>query len=317
MFYERRREFRSMTNPEQSGQPFDRSLLRIRRDRAAAGFDRVDFLLETAVIQLADRLADTTRSFDRALVLGAHTGIAAPILAASGKVATIVSSDASPAMTARSSGLRVVADEEALPFADAAFDLIVSPLVLHWVNDLPGSLIQCRRCLKPDGLFLAAMLGGDTLAELREASLIAESEVTGGAAPRVAPFAPVRELGGLLQRAGLALPVADSDRLTVRYPDPFALMSEIRAMGGANVPAPGPGRPMRRDVLRRVAEIYADRFADPDGRIRATFEIVYLTGWAPHESQQKPLAPGSAKTRLADALGAVERTAGDKAGRPR
>ena len=299
------------------GRPFDRHLLRMRRDRAAAGFDRVSFLLRSAAEQLVDRLADTTRRFDHALVLGAHTGLVTPLLAASGKVGAIVSSDASPRMTARGSGMRLVADEEALPFADAAFDLIVSPLVLHWVNDLPGTLVQCRRCLRPDGLFLAALLGGDTLAELREATLVAESEVTGGAAPRVAPFAAVRDLGGLLQRAGLALSVADSDRLAVRYRDPFALMNEIRAMGGANAPATGPGRPMRRDVLRRTAEVYAERFADPDGRIRATFEIVYLTGWAPHESQPKPLAPGSARTRLADALGTVERTAGDKAGPPR
>jgi NADH dehydrogenase [ubiquinone] 1 alpha subcomplex assembly factor 5 len=296
------------------GRPFDRRLLRMRRDRAAAGFDRVSFLLQTAAEQLVDRLADTTRRFDRALVLGAHSGLVTPLLAATGKVGAIISSDASLRMTARGSGMRLVADEEALPFADAAFDLIVSPLVLHWVNDLPGALVQCRRCLRPDGLFLAALLGGDTLAELREATLVAESEVTGGAAPRVAPFAAVRELGGLLQRAGLALSVADSDRLAVRYRDPFALMSEIRAMGGANAPATGPGRPMRRDVLQRTAEVYADRFADPDGRIRATFEIVYLTGWAPHESRPRPLAPGSARTRLADALGTIERTAGDKAG---
>jgi NADH dehydrogenase [ubiquinone] 1 alpha subcomplex assembly factor 5 len=262
-------------------------------------------------------LADTTRHFDRALVLGAHSGLVAPMLANSGKVGAVVSSDASPAMTARGRGMRVVGDEEALPFADAAFDLIVSPLVLHWVNDLPGALVQGRRCLRPDGLFLAALLGGDTLQELREATLVAESEVTGGAAPRVAPFAAVRELGGLLQRAGLALSVADSDRLTVRYRDPFALMNEIRAMGGANAPASGPVRPMRRDVLRRTAEVYAERFCDPDGRIRATFEIVYLTGWAPHESQPRPLAPGSARTRLADALGTVERTTGDKADPPR
>jgi SAM-dependent methyltransferase len=305
---------RNPTADPDPGRPFDRRLLRLRRDRAAPGFDRVSFLLQTAAEQLVDRLADTTRRFDHALVLGAHTGLVTPLLAASGKVGAIVSSDTSLRMTALGSGMRLVADEEALPFADAAFDLIVSPLVLHWVNDLPGALVQCRRCLRPDGLFLAALLGGDTLAELREATLVAESEVTGGAAPRVAPFAAVRELGGLLQRAGLALSVADSDRLRVRYRDPFALMNEIRAMGGANALATGPGRLTRRDVLRRTAEVYADRFADPDGRIRATFEIVYLTGWAPHESQPKPLAPGSARARLADALGTVERTAGDKAG---
>lgn len=304
-------------DPQAPGHPFDRRLLRLRRDRAAADLHRVVFLLEAAAGQLVDRLADTTRRFERALILGAHTGLVAPLLEASGKVGTIVSSDTSTSMAARATGMRVIADEEALPFADEAFDLIVSPLVLHWVNDLPGTLVQCRRCLRPDGLFLAAVLGGDTLVELRQAFLVAESEVTGGAAPRVAPFAAVSDLGGLLQRAGLALSVADSDRLTARYPDPFVLMREIRAMGAANVPAGGHVRPLRRDVLRRLAQVYGERFSDPDGRIRATFEIVYLTGWAPHESQPKPLAPGSARTRLADALGTVERTAGDKAARPR
>lgn len=304
----------SPTDRPSPGGPFDRRLLRKRRERAAAGFDQVDFLLRTAADQLADRLDDTTRRFDRALVLGAHGGLVGPVLTRSGKVDTVVSSDASPAMIARAHGLRVVADEEALPFAEAAFDLIVSPLVLQWVNDLPGALVQCRRCLRPDGLFLSAMLGGETLQELREAMLVAELELVGGAAARVAPFAAVRELGGLLQRAGLALAVADSDRLTVRYSNPFALMAEIRAMGGANAPGDGPATPLRRDVLRRVAEVYADRFSDPDGKVRATFEIVYLTGWAPHQSQPKPLRPGSARTRLADALGTVERPAGDKAG---
>ena len=189
---------------------------------------------------------------------------------------------------------RVVADEEALPFADGSLDLIVSALALQFVNDLPGTLIQVRRALKPDGLLLAALLGGDTLTELREAFAAAESEVEGGLSPRVAPFADVRELGGLLQRAGFALPVVDSDRLTVRYDSVVALMHDLRRMGATNVLSERRRTPLRRATLRRLAEIYAERFADADGRLRATFEIVWLSGWAPHESQQKPLKPGSA-----------------------
>src|SRR6185312_2614985 len=207
------------------------------------------------------------------------------------------------------------ADEEALPFADASLDLVVSGLALQFVNDLPGTLIQVRRALKPDGLFLAALAGGDSLAELRQSFAEAESEMDGGASPRVAPFADVRELGALLQRAGFALPVIDSERLTVRYASAFALMHDLRRMGATNVLVERRRVPLRRATLSRMADIYAGRFADADGRLRATFEIVWLSGWAPHESQQKPLKPGSAAQRLADALGTTERPAGDKTGR--
>jgi SAM-dependent methyltransferase len=191
---------------------------------------------------------------------------------------------------------------------------VVSALALQFVNDLPGTLIQIRRALRPDGLFLAAMIGGDSLAELREAFAQAEAEVEGGVSPRVAPFADLRDLGALLQRAGFALPVTDVDRLTVRYASPLALMHDLRRMGAGNALSERRRTPLRRATLRRVLEIYAERFADPDGRIRATFEIVWLSGWAPHESQQQPLKPGSAKTRLADALRAQEISAGEKAG---
>ena len=201
------------------------------------------------------------------------------------------------------------------PFAEASLDLVVSALALQWVNDLPGTLVQIRRALKPDGLLMAAMLGGDTLIELREAFASAESEIEGGLSPRVAPFADLRELGALMQRAGFALPVVDSDRLTVRYESAFALMRDLRAMGATNVLAERRRAPLRRATLMRMAEIYAERFADADGRVRATFEIVWLSGWSPHESQQKPLKPGSASQRLADALGAKEVPAGEKAGR--
>jgi SAM-dependent methyltransferase len=210
--------------------------------------------------------------------------------------------------------LAVAADEEALPFRDASLDLVVSALALQFVNDLPGTLIQIRRALRPDGLFLAAMIGGDSLAELREAFAQAEAEVEGGVSPRVAPFADLRELGALLQRAGFALPVTDVDRLTVRYASPLALMHDLRRMGASNALSERRRKLLRRATLHRVFEIYAERFADPDGRIRATFEIVWLSGWAPHESQQQPLKPGSAKTRLADALRTQEVSAGEKAG---
>jgi SAM-dependent methyltransferase len=208
--------------------------------------------------------------------------------------------------------LRVGADEETLPFADGSLDLVTSALTLQFVNDLPGTLIQVRRALKPDGLLLAALVGGESLAELREAIAAAESEIEGGISPRVAPFADVRELGALLQRAGFALPVIDNERLVVRYDSVFALMRDLRRMGATNVLHERRRKPLRRATLRRMTEIYAERFSDADGRLRASFEIVWLSGWAPHESQQKPLKPGSATQRLADALGTSEISTGEK-----
>jgi SAM-dependent methyltransferase len=203
----------------------------------------------------------------------------------------------------------VVADEEALPFRAAVFDLVVSALSLQFVNDLPGALVQVRRVLKPDGLFVAALAGGATLTELRQSFAAAESEIEGGISPRVAPFADVRDLGALLQRAGFALPVTDVDRITARYDSAFALMHDLRRMGASNALID-----RRRVPLRRAMLIYAERFADADGRLRATFDIVWLAGWAPHPSQQQPLRPGSAQTRLADALGTREISTGEKAG---
>ena len=182
------------------------------------------------------------------------------------------------------------------------------------MNDLPGALIQIRRVLKPDGLFLGCLLGGATLTELRRSFAAAEAEIEGGVSPRVAPFADMRDLGGLLQRAGFALPVADVETVTVRHADAFGLMRDLRAMGLTNPLAERRRRPLRRATLRRAVELYAERFADPDGRVRATFDVVWLSGWAPHESQQRPLRPGSAKTRLADALGVPEHSLGEKAG---
>ena len=193
---------------------------------------------------------------------------------------------------------------------------MVSALALQFVNDLPGTLVQIRRALKPDGLFLAALIGGDSLAELREAFAAAEAEVEGGVSPRVAPFADLRDLGALLQRAGFALPVTDVDRLTVRYDTPFALMHDLRRMGATNALIERRRTPLRRATLARMVEIYADRFADPDGRLRATFEIVWLSGWAPHASQQQPLrARTRPKTRLADALQRASSALGRREGR--
>ena len=195
--------------------------------------------------------------------------------------------------------------------APESADLITSNLVLHAVNDLPGVLLQARRALKPDGLFLAALFGGETLTELRQSLAAAEIEIKGGVSPRVAPFADVRDLGGLLQRAGFALPVADVERTVVRYGEFSQLVRDLRAMGETNALVERSRRPMRRDMLAAAVAHYARHFADPDGKLRATFDIVYLTGWAPHESQQQPLKPGSAKSRLADALGTKELSSGE------
>jgi SAM-dependent methyltransferase len=230
-------------------------------------------------------------------------------------VGTIVAVDSIPEGIAQHTGPRVVADEEALPFRDASLDLVVSALALQFVNDLPGTLVQIRRALRPDGLFLAALLGGETLPELRQAMSDAEIECEGGVSPRVAPFADLRDLGALLQRAGFALPVTDIDRVTVRYESVFALMHDLRRMGATNALVERRRTPLRRATLARMSEIYAQRFADADGRVRATFEVAWLSGWAPHQSQQQPLRPGTAKARLADALGTSEISAGEKAER--
>jgi SAM-dependent methyltransferase len=204
-------------------------------------------------------------------------------------------------------------EHERLPLEHEHFGLVVSILSLHAVNDLPGALIQIRRALKPDGLFVAALFAGDTLKELRESFAAGEEGVSGGVSPRVSPFADVRDLGGLLQRAGFNLPVADTERTTVRYRRFETLVSDLRAAGETNALAQRPRKTLRRDVLAASLAHYKSFHAEEDGRLRATFDIVYLTGWTPHESQQKPLRPGSAKTRLADALGTVERKAGDAA----
>ena len=287
---------------------FDRALHRRRLDRAARG-GYAGFLKRRAAEDAADRLSDILRDFPLAVDLGARDGAFVRALAgtpAAGRVGRVVETDLSAGMLTGRGGLRVVADEERLPFAAACLDLVVSLLSLHWTNDLPGALLQVRRALKPDGLFIGAFLGGATLTELRQSLLAAEAEVAGGAGPRVSPFADGVDAAGLLQRAGFALPVADVDRVTVRYAHPLRLLADLRAMGETNVLRDRPSRPLTRAVLGRTFEVYRDRFAEPDGRVPATFEIVTATGWAPSPTQQQPLKPGSAQARLADAVGGVE-----------
>jgi SAM-dependent methyltransferase len=299
---------------------FDRALIRRRRRRAVA-LGPATFLLDRVAGDLAERLAAVLRRFDLAVDLGTPGDALRVRLARLGSVGTIVTAaaalnyGATRAEKAEEEREKfVVVDEEALPFRDGSLDLVVSALALQFVNDLPGVLVQIRRALKPDGLFLAALIGGETLTELRQCFAAAESDVEGGASPRVAPFADLRELGALLQRAGFALPVTDSDRLAVRYDSAFGLMHDLRRMGATNALNARRRTPLRRATLMRMAELYARRYADEDGRLRATFEIVWLSGWAPHSSQQQPLKPGSAKARLADALGTREMSTGEKAG---
>jgi SAM-dependent methyltransferase len=284
---------------------FGRTLRRRRLDRSAADWPAADFLHRRAAEDVADRLSAIMRRFPLAVELGAAPGLM-PGLAQPEQVGLWLQAGLSATRLRGVSEPRVVADEEQLPFREASLDLVVSLLSLHWTNDLVGALVQIRRALKPDGLFIGALLGGATLTELRQSLLIAESEIGSGAGTRVSPFADGFDGAALLQRAGFTLPVADVDRVTVRYDHPIKLMADLRAMGETSILADRPRTPLSRAVLARTAEVYAERFALPDGRIPATFEIVTLTGWATHESQQQPLKPGSAKMRLADALKVTE-----------
>jgi NADH dehydrogenase [ubiquinone] 1 alpha subcomplex assembly factor 5 len=292
---------------------FDRAHIRRNLERRAARAQDADFLVTYAAEELAGRLEAVRRAFTLAVDTSAYHGLAARIFGERVRGLRVISLSNSPQLAETCPAPRAVASEEALPVKEGAADLITSVLSLQLVNDLPGALIQIRRALKPDGLFLGALLGGDSLMELRQAFMLAEMDTSSGVSPRVFPTADVREMGGLLQRAGFALPVADSEKLTVTYADPFALMRELRAMGAANPLMARSRKPLRRDTLANAAAIYKERFGAPDGRVHATFEILYLCGWAPHESQQKPLKPGTAATRLAEALGAHEISAGDKA----
>jgi SAM-dependent methyltransferase len=285
-------------------QIFDQDLIRTRRNRIAAlgAAQEADFLLARVADDFVERLGIVRREFPLAVSIGAYHGLLAERLRQLPNIGEIIDVDSSVHCLGLSAGQKIVAEDDALPFAAQSLDLAVSGLSLQLVNDLPGVLVQINRALKPDGLFLAALLGGETLKELREAWILAEEELFGGASPRVAPFADVRELGRLLQRAGFALPVADSDVVRVTYESPVALMRDLKAMAASNMLIERRRTPVSRRLLFRAAEVYQERFGLPDGRIPATFEIITLTGWVPHESQQKPLAPGSAQVRLSDVL---------------
>jgi SAM-dependent methyltransferase len=266
---------------------FDRALLRARQARALRA-GPATFLLDRIAADMAERLQAVLREFKDVADLGTpgdqvHDALRARV----GHIARINLPDL---------------ESEPLPLQPQSLDLVVSALALQFVNDLPGVLAQIRRALRPDGLLLAAMIGGDTLTELRQCFAAAEAECEGGVSPRVAPFADLRDVGGLLQRAGLALPVTDVDRIVVRYDSAFSLMADLRRMGATNVLVERRRAPTRRATLLRMAQIYGERFADPDGRIRATFDVIWLSGWAPHDSQQQPLKPGSAKASLAEAV---------------
>jgi SAM-dependent methyltransferase len=286
-------------------QIFDRGLINRRLDRVwtrAHGQAQADFLLARAAEDLRDRLSLVKRRFTLAADFGSPGPHGAAALAAGGQADCVIRMAPTEASLGGGAFLPAVGDLERLPAADGRLDLAISLLALQTVNDLPGALVQMRRALKDDGYLIVAMIGGETLTELRQSLTIAESEILGGASPRVAPFVEVRALGGLAQRAGLALPVVDLDRAFVRYPDMFALLADLRAMGATSALSARSREPLRREVLARAAAVYAERFADADGRLRATFDLVWLAGWAPHESQPKPLEPGSATMRLADAL---------------
>jgi SAM-dependent methyltransferase len=282
---------------------FDRSLARRRLARAAASGKTDDFLLARAIEDFRERLATIKREFSEVLDAGTPAPRLVSWLADRFHPRLLVRLAPLIHMAGDEPLLRLIGDEENLPLAEASFELAVTALSLQNLNDLPGALLQLRRVLRPDGLFLGCLLGGTSLNELRTALAVAESEMCGGVSPRVAPFADVRDMGGLLQRAGFALPVADSEIVTVRYASMFGLMADLRAMGANNALTARLLKPMGKGYFIRAAQVYAQRFADPDGRVRATFELIFLSGWAPHESQQKPLRPGSAKMRLSDALG--------------
>lgn len=294
---------------------FDRRRVRAHRDRAARSVAEHGFLFDHVADGMVERLDDVLRTFPTAIDLGTFNGGLAGRLERRPGTDLVVRSDLSPrlAQMASRSGLAIVADEELLPFGEAKVDLVASALALHWTNDLPGALVQINRSLRPDGLFLGALLGGESLTELRIAVTEAEIELCGGASPRLSPLADVRDVGGLMQRAGFALPVVDRETVIVTYDNAFRLIADLRGMGETNASLNRNAAIPPRAFWPRVAEIYHRRFAEADGRIPATFQVLYLSGWAPAANQQQPLRPGSARSSLADALGAEERSAGEAA----
>ncbi len=282
--------------------PFDRRLLRLRRERAAPGLLAGSFLHQQLAERLVERLADIRRPFPRILELASACPQLTRALATRAGTELLVRLDVARPLLAPGPGAAVLADEELLPFGADRFDAVLGVMSLHKVNDLPGTLAQIRHCLKPDGLMLVAFPGGRSLAELREVLLQAELDCLGGAGPRVAPFVDLADAAALLQRAGFALPVADREQITVHYAEPLRLLYDLRAMAETGILA-GHSRPLRRDVLARALALYRERFATGDGRVRASFEIIFMTGWKPDASQPRPLAPGSGKIDLAAHLG--------------
>lgn len=281
---------------------FDRQAVRRHRDRAAGDFGSFSFLFREIAERLADRLSDIRREFPLALDLGSHNGVLADIIDGRGNIKAMVQCDISEKMLLGTSGLRVVGDEETQPFAPSSFDLVLSSGSFHWINDLPGALLQALMSLRPDGLFLVNFFGGETLKELRLSLLEAENEIKGGAGPRVSPFADVRDAGALLQRAGFGLPVADSESLTVFYNSPLKLLHDLRGMGEVNAVIGRQKAFTPRKMLFRACTLYNNRYGDEAGRIPATFEIITLTGWAPAPNQQNPAKRGSGQLALKDVL---------------
>lgn len=292
-----------MTTKTDNIKIFDRKLLSLRRARAAKNWADFNFLFDEVADRMAERIGDVNRDFSHALDLGTRGGELLSRLTAS----TFTKTDITPEFltnTKDNAPLNAqVVDEEHLPFEEGSFDLVTSNLNLHWVNDLPGCLIQIRRSLKPDSLFLASLWGGDTLKELRDALMTAEMEIEGGISPRISPFADVKDMGSLLQRAGFAMPVADVDTITVSYDNAFKLMKDLRGMGEANLVLNRRKTFTRRTTLMRAAEIYQEKYGKEDGRIPATFQIIFITGWSPGPDQPKPLKRGTAKTSLTEVFG--------------
>jgi SAM-dependent methyltransferase len=289
-----------MTNPPEI---FDRALLRARRKKAVHTLEAVDYLLKYAHEDIMDRLSVIMREFPLTLNLGAHHGDLSHRLRELTNITDVYSLDSVMGMVEKTPPPRINGDEELLPFAAESLDLVVSALSLQFVNDLPGTLLQIRQCLKADGALIAALLGGESLTELRHVFLMAEEELYGGVSPRVAPFADVRDMGHLLQRAGFALPVTDRDVLKVRFNSATHLMKELQAMGASNVLSNRSRHHNTKILFERVNELYTEHYSDDDGRVYATFELIYLMGWAPHPDQQKPLRPGSGTVNLKDVFG--------------
>ncbi|MEZ5946469.1 MAG: methyltransferase domain-containing protein [Hyphomonas sp.] len=292
--------------PPSAPRLFDRARLARNRDRAAATYADYAFLKDRVSSDLCERLQDTAHTFGCGLDLGCHDGRLAAAALATGRVAAMEASDLSPGMVRQAAAAGVAAhagDEETPDLAEGRYDLVLSALSLHWVNDLPGTLVRIRQAMKPDGLFLGALFGAGTLGELRECLMEAETALTGGAAARLSPLPGLRDMAALMQRAGFALPVADRDSVIVRYRNPMRLLADLKGMGERTAFGHGQVQPLPRRVLMRAMELYTERFADPDGRVRASFEIVHVSGWAPAPGQPQPLKPGSATVSLADVIG--------------